>query len=57
MANQWGADVLYRIISSDSLELTDEMLKEKKKLYYKYIFAKTENRMRKANIPSMYNTQ
>ncbi len=43
MANQWGADVLYRIISSDSLELTDEMLKEKKKLYYKYIFAKTEN--------------
>ena len=43
MANQWGADVLNRIISDDVFDIIDELVKEKKKLYYKYIYVKTNS--------------
>ena len=41
MANQWGADVLNRIISKDDFVESEEISKEKKKLYYKYVFLNT----------------
>lgn len=41
MANQWGADVLNRIVCKDDSEETEQIKKEKKKLYYKYIYLKT----------------
>ena len=41
MANQWGADVLYRIVCKDDSEETEQIKKEKTKLYYKYIYLKT----------------
>lgn len=41
MANQWGADVLNRIISKNDREVTDEIAEAKKKLYYKYVYINT----------------
>jgi len=41
MANLWGADVLNRIISKDDFVESEEISKEKKKLYYKYVFLNT----------------
>ncbi|MCD8292124.1 MAG: hypothetical protein LUC91_11585 [Prevotella sp.] len=43
MANQWGADVLNRIINKDTDTVIPEIAREKTKLYYKYIFLKTYN--------------
>lgn len=41
MANQWGADVFNRIISKDDRDVTPEIYRAKKKLYYKYVFLNT----------------
>lgn len=41
MANQWGADVFSRIISNGNREITPEIAKAKKKLYFKYVYANT----------------
>lgn len=41
MANQWGADVLNRIVCKDDSEETEQIKEEKKKLYYKYVYLKT----------------
>ena len=41
MANQWGADVLNRIVRKDDSVETEQIKEEKKKLYYKYIYLKT----------------
>ena len=43
MANQWGADVLFRLVCKDEVESNenDSVRKEKAKLYYKYIYLKT----------------
>lgn len=41
MANQWGADVLYRLINNTNVAPNETISKEKAKLYYKYIFLKT----------------
>lgn len=41
MANQWGADVLYRLVCQDTPAETDEIVKAKKKLYYKYVYLQT----------------
>lgn len=41
MANQWGADVLNRIVSNDDSAETDEIVDAKKKLYYKYVYLNT----------------
>lgn len=41
MANQWGADVLYRLVSKADPQETDEIASAKKKLYYKYIYLNT----------------
>ncbi len=43
MANQWGANVLDRIIDKDGGAIIPGLAKEKTKLYYKYIFLKTYN--------------
>lgn len=43
MANQWGADVLYRLVCKDDPQETGEIKQAKKKLYYKYIYLKTIN--------------
>ena len=41
MANQWGADLLNRIISKDDTQETEEISRQKSTLYYKYIFLST----------------
>lgn len=41
MANQWGADVLNRIVSNDDPAESDEIADAKKKLYYKYVYLNT----------------
>lgn len=41
MANQWGADVLNRLISINDNEVTEDIKEAKKKLYYKYVFLHT----------------
>ncbi len=41
MANQWGADVLNRLISKNDNEETEDIKDAKKKLYYKYVFLHT----------------
>ena len=41
MANQWGADVINRIVSNDDSDETDEIVDAKKKLYYKYVYLNT----------------
>jgi len=43
MANQWGADVLYRIVSKDDRDAAPDIIRAKKKLYFKYVFANTVN--------------
>lgn len=41
MANQWGADVLYRLLGGNAVATNENIRKEKTKLYYKYIYLKT----------------
>lgn len=41
MANQWGADVLYRLVCKEDSQETEEIVKAKKKLYYKYVYLQT----------------
>ena len=43
MANQWGADVFNRIISKDDRVSATDLIRAKKKLYFKYVFANTVN--------------
>ncbi|MBO4531183.1 MAG: hypothetical protein J5767_11160 [Paludibacteraceae bacterium] len=43
MANQWGADVFNRIISKDDRDSATNIIRAKKKLYFKYVFANTVN--------------
>jgi len=41
MANQWGADVLFRLVCKDMRQETEEIVQAKKKLYYKYVYLQT----------------
>lgn len=41
MANQWGADVLYRLVCKEDPKETEGIAQAKKKLYYKYTYLNT----------------
>lgn len=41
LANQWGASILYKMVSSDVLPQNESLTKAQKSLYFKYVFAKT----------------
>lgn len=41
LANQWGASVLSRMVSSDEVLQNESLINAQKTLYFKYVFAKT----------------
>ena len=54
IANVWGASVLNRMISRDVIPMNEALINAQKKLYYKFILAKTtyvsDNNHKPSNI-------
>lgn len=55
LANQWGASVLYRMVSSDVIPQNESLTKAQKSLYFKYVFAKTTENIDQYINPIEYN--